>query len=366
MGSRRRLLAVVLAALAAALLTALTVGPGHSRADDLRGLQHQLGAQQSHQQTLSASIGTLNGLIGSLSRQISLVQQREQTVDAALVRQRAQLQRVRGELNATRDQLATLRHRLAVARRLLAAQLLSGYEQQKPDLMTVVLSANGFQDLLTKLDFLGRAQRSQQELITLTATAKSQAAAAAARLVRLRATDARVAHGTAIQVKALAGMNQLLSSKQDALDRARTAQTLALQASQSASSHLRDRIASVKAAARRRRLAAIRAARAAAAAQRAADAGPPAPPTTAGVPSGGWAIPYPIVLCESGGQNLPPNSAGASGYYQIIPSTWSLFGGTGPAAYLASKSEQDAVATRIWNGGAGASNWVCAGIVGIS
>jgi Transglycosylase-like domain len=71
------------------------------------------------------------------------------------------------------------------------------------------------------------------------------------------------------------------------------------------------------------------------------------------------------VLCESGGQNLPPNSAGASGYYQIIPSTWTGFGGTGPAAYLASKSEQDAVATRIWRGGAGASNWVCAGIVGI-
>jgi hypothetical protein len=72
-----------------------------------------------------------------------------------------------------------------------------------------------------------------------------------------------------------------------------------------------------------------------------------------------------IVLCESGGQDLPPNSAGASGYYQIIPSTWKLFGGSGPAAYLAPKSEQDAVASRIWNNGAGASNWVCAGIVGI-
>jgi hypothetical protein len=81
--------------------------------------------------------------------------------------------------------------------------------------------------------------------------------------------------------------------------------------------------------------------------------------------SGGWAIPYAIVLCESGGQNLPPNSAGASGYYQIMPATWKLYGGSGSAAYLASKSEQDAVASRIWNGGAGASNWVCAGIVGI-
>jgi hypothetical protein len=82
--------------------------------------------------------------------------------------------------------------------------------------------------------------------------------------------------------------------------------------------------------------------------------------------SGGWAIPYAVVLCESGGQNLPPNGAGASGYYQIEPATWKGFGGTGPAAYLASKAEQDAVAAKIWNGGAGASNWTCARIVGIT
>jgi hypothetical protein len=71
------------------------------------------------------------------------------------------------------------------------------------------------------------------------------------------------------------------------------------------------------------------------------------------------------VLCESGGQNLTPNSAGASGYYQILPSTWSGAGGTGPAAYLAPKSEQDRIASILWNNGAGASNWVCSGIVGI-
>jgi hypothetical protein len=69
-------------------------------------------------------------------------------------------------------------------------------------------------------------------------------------------------------------------------------------------------------------------------------------------------------MCESGGQNLPPNSAGASGYYQIIPGTWRLYGGSGRAAWLASKAEQDAVAARIWDGGRGASAWVCAHILG--
>ena len=81
-------------------------------------------------------------------------------------------------------------------------------------------------------------------------------------------------------------------------------------------------------------------------------------------PGGPWAIPWPIVQCESGGQNLPPNSAGASGYYQMLPSTWKGLGGSTPAAYQASKGEQDRLAATLWAGGAGAHNWVCAGLVG--
>ncbi|MBW3653596.1 MAG: transglycosylase family protein [Actinobacteria bacterium] len=82
-------------------------------------------------------------------------------------------------------------------------------------------------------------------------------------------------------------------------------------------------------------------------------------------PGGPWAIPWPIVQCESGGQNTPPNSAGASGYYQIIPETWRGMGGKGPAAYLAPKAEQDRVAAALWDGGRGAHNWVCAGLMGV-
>jgi hypothetical protein len=154
-------------------------------------------------------------------------------------------------------------------------------------------------------------------------------------------------------------MNSLLESKRGALRQAQSVQQAALSASKSKAGRLQSEISTIEA----QQAAAQRAA-----AQRAAAQSSSAPYASSGPalgPSGGWAIPYQIVLCESGGQNLPPNSAGASGYYQILPGTWRMFGGTGPAAYLASKAEQDAVASRIWNGGAGASNWVCAGIVGI-
>ncbi|MBX5440034.1 MAG: transglycosylase family protein [Solirubrobacteraceae bacterium] len=80
-------------------------------------------------------------------------------------------------------------------------------------------------------------------------------------------------------------------------------------------------------------------------------------------PGGPWAIPWPIVQCESGGQNLPPNWAGASGYYQFMPETWRGLGGSTPHAYQASKAEQDRLAAKLWANGAGADNWDCAALV---
>ena len=84
-------------------------------------------------------------------------------------------------------------------------------------------------------------------------------------------------------------------------------------------------------------------------------------PTADASGASGWAIPTSVVMCESGGRNVPSSGGGPSGYYQITSSTWQAAGGSGSAAYEASKAEQDAVARRIWAGGSGASNWTCAG-----
>jgi septal ring factor EnvC (AmiA/AmiB activator) len=359
----RRTISRPLVAVAATVAVALGLAavPVSSGADQSLGqLQSQLGAEQAHQHTLASSISSLSGLISSLSGQITLVETREAAVRADLAHDRAQLAAVQRAVIREQHLLTLLRARLARARMLLGRQLVSNYEQAKPTLVSVVLEANGFKSLLDQLTFLRDAQRQQQAIITITQQAKARADAAARHLAALQASDRQITTATEQRVRALAGMNILLHSKQSALAGARAIQQDALVASRSRGSHLQAEITHIEA----EQAAAARAA--AAAAAQPAPSGSPTPAGPSYGPSGGWAIPYAIVLCESGGQDLTPNSAGASGYYQILPSTWKLFGGTGPAAYLASKAEQDAVASRIWNGGAGASNWVCAGIVGIT
>jgi peptidoglycan hydrolase CwlO-like protein len=333
-----------------ALVGLASVPLASSAAPSLGTLQNELGQQQARQQHLQDSLGGLSQLIGSLSGQIALVQSREAAVESELVRDRANLAASQAALNREEQLLAVLRARLHRAQTQLARQLVSSYESGNPDLVTVVLESNGFEDLLSRITYLRDAERQQQKIISVTRAAKRQADAAALRLAKLEAADQRITKQAATHAAALAGMNVLLQSKRTALRHAQAVQQAALSATRSKTQRLQSQISQIEAAQQ--------------AAARSASNGTYSAGPALG-PSGGWAIPYPIVLCESGGQNLSPNSAGASGYYQILPATWRLFGGTGPAAYLASKSDQDAVASRIWNGGAGASNWVCAGMVGI-
>ena len=57
------------------------------------------------------------------------------------------------------------------------------------------------------------------------------------------------------------------------------------------------------------------------------------------------------------------SSSGAGGAYQIMPSTWRLYGQTG-LPENASPALQSQVAAQIWND-SGPAAWQCAGMVGI-
>jgi septal ring factor EnvC (AmiA/AmiB activator) len=335
--------------------------PVASSADpSLSQLHSSLQAAQVQAQILSSRVAHLSGLISTLGSQIAFVQQREAAVRAQLASERALLQRTTVALARERRVLKRLIARLHRAQSVLANQLVSSYERDNPDLLSVVLDSNGFSQLINQLTYLGSAEREQKTEIRVTRQARNQVHAATVRLAALQATYRRMTLASAQRERALVGMNALLDSREAALQQARAAQATALSAAQARGQALQSEIARVQA----QQAALARAQAQQAAAERSAQATPALPTPSGPQASGGWVIPGAIVACESGGQNLTPNSAGASGYYQIIPSTWREFGGTGPAAYLASKAEQDAVAARIWSG-AGWQAWDCARMLGI-
>lgn len=70
---------------------------------------------------------------------------------------------------------------------------------------------------------------------------------------------------------------------------------------------------------------------------------------------GRFAVPCYIVACESGYSWAAYNPSGAAGAYQIMPE----HGRPWPVDSAEDKRAHHSIASDLWRGGAGASNWVC-------
>jgi Transglycosylase-like domain len=329
--------------LAAALLlpTLLWAGsPVPSQGSDASSLQREIDAHRSTEQRSRSAADRLARLEQQASRSVDLLQRRLDALqaDAAVWQQR--LANTEAEQRHARDHALALRHRLTRDRDLLAETLRSGYMSTPPDMVAVVLGSTSFANLVERATFLRRAQQRNASVIAAVRDARAQTRRQARQLAGLVPRQRAATQAAQRERNAAAQVEGALEARRATLAQARDARLAVARGAAAGRHHAETELRRLEAQQR----------------QAISQTGPGGP----------WAIPWAIVQCESGGQNLPPNGAGASGYYQFLPSTWSGLGGSTPAAYLASKAEQDRLAARLWAGGAGASNWVCAGIVGIT
>jgi septal ring factor EnvC (AmiA/AmiB activator) len=327
----------VIAVIALAALAGALVAPALSGAQSEGTLRSRADRAKAREGELAGDVARLSRLVGRLDGDLAVIGRRRAEVQAELDADLRRLAAVRDELRGQRRRVERLRARLREARTVLSQRMVELYQAPQPDIVRVVMKAHGFADLLEQATYVRAVGAQDSRVIHLVRRARVDAAGA----VRTLARDERRQEDITAQMQtrrnALVAISTSLAQRRAAVAEARAARAAALAATRADRRSIERRIATLEAAR-------ARAARATG-------------------PGGPWAIPWPIVQCESGGQNLPPNSARASGYYQILPSTWSLYGGSGPHAYLASKAEQDRVASRIWAGGSGASQWVCAALV---
>lgn len=326
------LLAILVTLLGAVAVPAIgAVGKG--------ALRDRIGAAKAREGRLGDAVSRLALLERRTGREVAAIGARLADAQAELDRAQGRLRTSEAQLRAARRRVGRLEKKLDGGRRALAELLRERYIGGRPDLVTVVLQADGFTQLLEQGEFVRRVQQRDAAVLGDLRRARRDVAAQRGRLAGLVPRQREAAELVARRRDGLGVMQAGLVSRQRTLARVRAARQAAIAGSRAgrrrAERELRSLVRARERAARQ--------------------VGPGGP----------WAIPYPIVQCESGGQNLPPNFAGASGYYQFIPATWKGLGGSTPNAYQASKAEQDRLAARLWAGGAGARNWDCAVLVGL-
>ena len=171
-------------ALAAYLLLPL---PGASKPLPERIDQKQGEVDEAEQQegVLASDITRFNTNITSLQGEIDGTEARLAQVQSELDIAQAELERVRDELEIARDRLVRLRERLVAARGALADRLVELYKADQPDALTVVLEADGFEDLLERTEFLERISDQDRGIVARVRVLKARAAKEEARLDEL-------------------------------------------------------------------------------------------------------------------------------------------------------------------------------------
>jgi septal ring factor EnvC (AmiA/AmiB activator) len=323
-----------------ALLAVLIAAVGTASAGKADALEAKLAKARDEAGSISSQLQATTAELAGAEAEAKKAEAREEKLDGLLTEGRERAAELAGRLAATRHRLEVEKARLRRSRQVLADRLVAIYESGTPDAATLVLEADDYQDLVARNDYL----RAINEADSALAERVAEVRVAVHREV-LQVADLE-AEAVAYDERLEAARAEIASVREAA--EASAARLQSLSASREASlSTLKGDIAEW--------VEEIQEARAA----EAREASEAEAEEEVGRWLGGpYSIPTYIVMCESGGNYSAVNpSSGAGGAYQILPSTWELYGGQGEPQN-APKAEQDRIAAEIW-ADSGPSAWVC-------
>jgi septal ring factor EnvC (AmiA/AmiB activator) len=324
-----------LPALLAGAVLAVWLVAGAAGAADVGQLQQKLSAAREEASSLVGQLQASQEEMAAAQEQAATASARERRLGDLLVRGEARAARLGAEARATQRRLAAEKRRLARARDALAARLVAIYESGSTDTAGAILASDDFGELAARTEYLERIQQYDSSLARRVAEVRGSVAADLKRVERLKA------EADAYDARLAAARSEVTEARHSAeasaarLAEVSASRSAALATLKSQMGEWVDEIEAVEAASRAE-----------------------AEGTVERWLGGPYSIPTYIVMCESGGNYGAVNpSSGAGGAYQILPSTWELYGGR-VAPQDAPKTEQDRIAAEIW-ADSGPSAWVC-------
>lgn len=321
-------------ACAAAGLSAQTAEAGIS------ALQQKLSVGREEASSLVGQLQSTQAELATAEGEAATARAREQKLSRLLASGEEKAARLATEVRETERQLAIAEKRLQRARRVLAERLVAMYESGAPDAASVILASSSVEELATRTEYLSRIEESDSAL--------------AQRVAQVR-------HGVAQALRRVAELKARVDAYDERLAAARSEVASVREAAEAAAAHLHAIEASRQASLAKLKTSIgdwVREIQAAKAAQAERISAEEAEGEVERWLGGPYSIPTYIVMCESGGNYGAVNpSSGAGGAYQILPSTWKLYGGQGEPQN-APKAEQDRIAGEIW-ADSGPSAWVC-------
>ena len=160
--SRRARVAIAVACAAVAVAAGALAGSAPAQTQSLQQqlseTEAKLSAADKREGVLTTEISAASEQISTLQTQVADLRNREATLQAELEQKQA-------ELREAQTRLEELRDRLSRAIDILEARLVAIYKSGEPDLLSVVLEADGFDDLLERTEYLQRLEDQDSSIV---------------------------------------------------------------------------------------------------------------------------------------------------------------------------------------------------------
>ena len=177
-------------------------------------LQSQIAAGKAAASALSSQIASDTAQIRGTTHGLAIANQRLSGIETELSNREAELRSVQNQLLAARNHLVDLENWLQRATRALAANLVASYENGQPNLMSVIIEAHGFTNLLEQVSFLHRVGQQDANTVATTRAARRAVARQATLLGRLEQRDQTLANQVVVQRNQVAALQAALLRQQ--------------------------------------------------------------------------------------------------------------------------------------------------------
>ena len=195
------------------LLVALAASPalgGQSQGALENGISSSTAKESALKAAIQADSHKIDGFQGSIDD----LHARLSALESSLAVERELLERLRSQLRVARSHLASLVVQLAHDRKVLIAQVVAAYESPPPSIVTVILDAHGFGDLIERVDDLKAIGQQNANATTQVIDTRTAVAKETQRLAVLTASHQRETTAVLVQRDEVARLHLALVDRQ--------------------------------------------------------------------------------------------------------------------------------------------------------
>lgn len=223
------------------------MAPAKDLQSKLDAKEAKLSKVRERRGVLTSTISHFKGRIERLTKEVAGLRAQEAGVRSRLRAKQAELDEAQAELDVGKRHLAVVRARLERALAALREHLVAMYESGSPDILSVIVDAGGYQDLIDRTEYLNRIHGLDEAVAGRVRELRDQVRRTVTRLRSAKDTIEAARDAVAAEEQALASARSAVQSRQADLVATRRSREAALEEVEGSEEELDGEVASIQA-----------------------------------------------------------------------------------------------------------------------